>query len=171
MKHSARPAKRGFTLIEMLAVVTIIVILVAVVVGGMGFAKDRRALAQAELQVKLLASALEEYKMENGVYPPTTDPEGRRQSNVLFRALYWDGDQDPNRKIYVSELDPQNNRQGWTEGLDENTMIMDPWGNEYFYRTGPSARNPDFDLWSAGKDGATNPDSPGHRDNADDIRS
>ena len=33
--------------------------------------------------------------------------------------------------------------------------ILDPWGNEYLYRKGANAVNPDFDLWSKGKDGKT----------------
>ena len=128
---------------------------------------------KAEVQVKMLANALEDYKLDNGIYPPSTEPSGRRQTNDLFRALYWNGARDtatPQDKVYLSELDPENNRQGWTEGTGELTIIIDPWGSEYRYRSGEAARNPDFDLWSAGKDGETNPDNQTNPENNDDIR-
>lgn len=171
MKHSKRPARRGFTLIEMLAVITIIVILAGVVVGSMGFVKDKQAHSKAEIQVKLLANALEEYKLATGSYPPSLDPQGKGQTNELYRALYWDGAQEgSNMRIYLPELDPTSSGQGWTEGTGENVIIVDPWGSEYRYRTGDAARNPDYDLWSPGKDGVTNPDVPNHQDNNDDVR-
>jgi hypothetical protein len=54
------------------------------------------------------------------------------------------------------------------------TTIKDPWGNEYRYRKGTNAQNPDFDLWSCGKDGLTNfgPSASDIQDpkNKDDIR-
>lgn len=171
MNHPKRPAARGFTLIEMLAVITIIVILAGVVVGGMGFVKDKQANSKAEIQVKLIANALENYKLDNGSYPPSLDPTGKGNTNDLYRALYWNGAQEgSDMKIYLPELDPTSNGQGWIDGSGENAIIIDPWASEYRYRTGDSARNPDFDLWSPGKDGVTNPDVPTHQDNADDVR-
>ncbi len=164
-------ARRGFTLIEMLTVIVIIVILAGLVIAGSGFVKDKRSQSQAQIQIKLLGNAIQEYQLDTGSFPPSTDPQGKNQTNELFRVLYWDGAQpDSNRKIYLPELDPLNNSQGWVEGTGENAIIIDPWGSEYRYRTGEAARNPDFDLWSIGKDGATNPDSPTDTVNNDDIR-
>jgi hypothetical protein len=53
-----------------------------------------------------------------------------------------------------------------------NLKIIDPWGNNYRYRKGTNAQNPDFDLWSMGKDGKTNTATPSttQTDNKDDIR-
>lgn len=171
MKYTENSVRPGFTLIEMLAVITIIVILAGVVVGGMGFVKDKQNQSKAELQVKLIASALERYKLATGSYPASIDPQGRGNTNDLYRALYWEGAQEgSNGEIYLPDLDPDHNGQGWTEGTGENVIIVDPWGSEYRYRSGESARNPDFDLWSVGKDGVTNPDVPNHQDNNDDVR-
>lgn len=144
---------KGFTLIELLVVVAIIAILAAISVGGFGYISKKQAYNAAELQISLLSKALEEYKLDNGDYPDATN------SNELYRALYWDGASvDPPEKIYIAELDPDNNRQNWTSGNNGNVRIMDPWGEEYIYRIGsdPSARNPDFDLVSGGPDGQLN---------------
>ena len=79
----------------------------------------------------------------------------------------------------MPELDPANNKVGWTSGkASATTKILDPWNNEYRYRSAvdangkanTSTQNPDFDLWSVGKDGKTNPSSPTDKSNRDDIK-
>lgn len=184
MKTPSRRHLAAFTLIELMAVIVIIVILAGLVVGGMGFVTDRQAKEKAKTQIKLLEKALEDYKLDNGTYPIATNAEGKTSTNILFQRLYWDGAKTtPPGKIYLAELDPTTNRQGWTEGTGANTKIIDPWGQEYRYRSGvdasgatnANAQNPDFDLWSIGKDGQTNHTNPTlqgaiGKPNRDDIR-
>jgi len=187
MKTSSRRPVAGFTLIELMAVITIIVILAGLVVGGMGFVNERQAKEKAKVQLALLTAALEAYKLDFGTYPPTGDrPKGDTTSAILFKALYWDSDNDgsvvgadEDQKIYLSQLDPTANKQGWTTGTPgNNTKITDPWGNEYRYRTAvnssgnpnTSTQNPDFDLWSVGKDADTNPTTASDKKNRDDIK-
>jgi general secretion pathway protein G len=174
MKSFVSKKRSGFTLIELLAVITIIVILAGIVVGGLKFAQERQARDKAKLQVSLIEKALEEYKLDNGSYPAAANPTGAGQSNMLYRALYWDGASDATRtrKIYVPELDPATTKQGWIEGTGASATIKDPWGQEYRYRAGNSAVNPDFDFWSVGKDGktSTSTTTPDNKDTRDDIR-
>ena len=188
-RHRHHPA--AFTLIELMAVITIIVILAGLVVGGMGFVNERQAKEKAKVQLGMLEAALEEYKLDNGEYPLTPNksgnlrgPNGTNTSKILFKALYMDGAQDPAKKIYLESLNPANNKQGWTSGpASNNTKIVDPWGNQYCYRsavnssgnTNRDTQNPGFDLWSMGKDGASNasrPTTEGKQGevNRDDIR-
>jgi prepilin-type N-terminal cleavage/methylation domain-containing protein len=179
MNASPRRIRKGFTLIEMLVTITIIVILAGLVVAATGFVKDKQNRAKAEIQIKLLANACEEYKLDRGTYPGIDDnskADGRNMSNELYRDLYWDSNRDNSgpktdstQKIYISELDPDNNKQGWIDGKGQSARILDPWNNEYLYRKGSSAQNPDFDLWSAGKDGKSNPQNPRDKANRDDI--
>lgn len=198
MKTPARQKHPAFTLIELMAVVTIIIILAGLVVGGLGFVNDRQATSKAKVQIALLSRAIEEYKLDMGTYPPTANlsvtgalsASTSYNSNTLFKALYWDSDNDnvgvpdADQRIYLPDLDPVTSKQGWTTGAaSATTKILDPWGNEYIYRTAsgiPNAstgiatanaatQNPDFDLWSAGKDGKTN-STLGHADNRDDIK-
>jgi prepilin-type N-terminal cleavage/methylation domain-containing protein len=184
MKTQSRRHPAAFTLIELMAVITIIVILAGLVVGGLGYVNEKQAREKANIQIALLSKALEEYKMDMGIYPPTDNKpgpftaSGTSTSATLFKVLYLDGLQDTTKKIYVPELDPVNSKQGWTTGTASTaTKITDPWGNEYCYRSAINAaggenagtQNPDFDLWSMGKDGKTS-DTLDHKDNRDDIR-
>jgi general secretion pathway protein G len=174
MKSTVSRRRTGFTLIELLAVITIIVILAGIVVGGMTFVQDKQNREKAKLQVSLMGKALEEYKLDNGSYPAAASATGTGQSNMLYKALYWDGASDASKtkKIYLPELDPATSKQGWVEGSGESATIKDPWGSEYRYRTGTNAVNPDFDFWSVGKDGktSTSATTPDNKDTRDDIR-
>jgi prepilin-type N-terminal cleavage/methylation domain-containing protein len=192
MQPTSRHGHAAFSLIEMMAVVTIIVILASLIVGGMGFVTDKQAKSKAQLQMALISKALEDYKLDTGSYPATGNSvKGEDNSKILFKALYWDSDNDgqgaavgnaagdTEQKIYLAELDPVTNKQGWTSGTASlKTKIMDPWGKEYRYRTAfdttgkanTNTQNPDFDLWSVGKDGDTNPATPKDKANRDDIK-
>lgn len=204
MKITQRRGKSAFTLIELMAVITIIVILAGLVVGGMGFVNDRQAKNKAQVQIALLSKALEDYKLDMGTYPPTTDKStfaatsGTATSAVsLYVPLFYEGYQfnlNPNQaattppkatKIYLPDLDPTSTKQGWVASVTgaapvppASTPVLDPWGNQYCYRTAvdstgkanTNTQNPDFDLWSMGKDGKTKPGTPSDVTNKDDIK-
>lgn len=180
MKMPTRRGSAGFTLIEVITVITIILILAGLVVSGAGFVKDRQANEKARVQIALISKALEEYKLDAGSYPSTDDSaDGSGQSKILFNALYFDALSDTAKKLYLAELDPAVGKQKWTSGTASiTTKIVDPWGVEYRYRTAiksdgasnNSTQNPDFDLWSSGKDKLTNPATPSDTTNRDDIK-
>lgn len=164
MKQSSRfQSLRGFTIAELLIVMTIILILAGLIIGSFQFVKTRQKNNQAEIQINLLGKAIEEYQLDNSKYPGDAEAggaDGTVQSNMLFNALYWDSDEDgqvvpddDDQIIYLSELDPENDTHKWIEGTGGTATIVDPWGEEYRYRRGSSALNPDFDLWSTGPDG------------------
>jgi prepilin-type N-terminal cleavage/methylation domain-containing protein len=178
---------RGFSLMELLIVIAIIVILAALTMGGLGFMQRNQAVQKCRAQMGMLSTALEEYKLDFGVYPVADDTgaAGDQGSNVLFRALYWDSDNngnavgsDPNQRVYLAELDPVSTKQGWSSNpiASANNTIIDPWSSNYRYRSGtnatgvvnPNCINPDFDLWSNGPDGLpglSNGSDPASRDN------
>lgn len=167
--HLPSRSARAFTLIELLVVITIIVILAGLSMGGFSYVTRKQAESQAAIQISLLSKALEEYKLDNGEFPATGSGE---KASVLFKPLYENGIGDnPIGKIYLAELDPINNRQGWVEGTGSNIKIIDPFGVEYIYRRGdhPDAKNPDFDLLSKGKDGKSNLKNSSALENRDDI--
>ena len=195
---SRRNGLAAFTLIELMAVITIIVILAGLVVGGMGFVSERQAKEKARVQIAMLSKAIEEYKLDMGAYPGSTAAfgggtatgAGGDYSKVLYTALFKEGFDYTNpttppanwtkaQKIYLPELDPRTTKQGWVTTSTGSTpasglAITDPWGKPYLYRVGANAQNPDFDLWSSGKDmktktGATATDLS-HADTKDDIR-
>ena len=164
--HRPSRAARAFTLIELLVVITIIVILAGLSMGGYSYVTRKQAESQAAIQISLLSKAIEEYKLDNGEYPAASN------TNELYKLLYYNGAiATPPGKIYLAELDPVNNRQGWTDGSGASARILDPFGSEYIYRRGDNvdAKNPDFDLLSKGKDGKTNLTNSTAPENRDDI--
>src|SRR5215217_5678177 len=93
MKITQRHGKPAFTLIELMAVITIIVILAGLVVGGLGFVTERQAKEKARVQIALLSKALESYKLDMGTYPVSANSsDGLNQSNkCLYQALFYEG--------------------------------------------------------------------------------
>jgi len=198
MKTPSRRHPAAFSLIELMAVITIIIILAGIVVGGLGYVNEKQARDKAKVQIAMLSKAIEEYKLDMGVYPGTTAAYGGTAatavggdtSQVLYNALFYEGYQYTNpatpppswpatraTKIYLPELDPRNSKVGWVDPVTSqtppagtNVKLKDPWGNPYFYRVGANAQNPDFDLWSRGKDNKHNANNLNHPDNRDDIR-
>jgi general secretion pathway protein G len=120
--------KHGFTLLEIMLVVTIIALLLAAAIyglqGNLGFAQDVRVKAD----IKAMTVALNTYYGTNGFYPTTEQG---------LQALVTQPDSEPK---------PRQWRQFFQK------IPMDPWGNQYIY-VYPGKHNPDsYDLYSAGKD-------------------
>lgn len=190
MKSNPLRGRAGFTLIELMAVVVIIVILATLVVAGMGFAQEKQNRDSAKTQIALLAKAIEDYKLDMGKYPGKVDNTPAAGSGVtteLYEALFYEGytasksgapaSADAASKIYLAELDPTSTKMTWVTQLKDKSdppataKIKDPWDVEFRYRKGTNAQNPDFDLWSCGKNGKTDPSSAKLTgDNKDDIR-
>ena len=122
---------RGFTLIEVLVVLAIIATLAALV-GPSVFRNvgDSRAQA-AKSQLELFALALEQYRLDNHVYPTT------EQGLAALRTMPVTGEPPPNwRGPYLRRVVPD-----------------DPWGRPYIY-VAPGRENPEtYDLYSLGRDG------------------
>ena len=199
MKTPSRRHSAAFTLIELMVVITIIIVLAGIVIGGMGYVNEKQARSKAQIQIGLLSKAIEEYKLDLGRYPgdaQNTAAAGTGITSQLYADLYYEG-YDYSKKsnpdtwektvggvkvpkatrIYLPELDPISSKQGWVDPASgstppASTKINDPWGNEYRYRKGNNAENPDFDLWSMGKDGKTDTSnsSPKQPLNKDDVR-
>ncbi len=120
---------KGFTLVELLIVVTILGILVAMVVPRLAGRTEqaRRARAAADVQGNI-PLALDLFELDTGKYP--TSEEGLNALRV----------QPPGA-------------QNW-KGPYLKQEPMDPWNRPYRY-VYPGAKNPqDYDLFSLGPDGA-----------------
>ncbi|MCR4290609.1 MAG: type II secretion system protein GspG [Candidatus Scalindua sp.] len=132
--------KKGFTLMELLVVIGIIIIIVAAIVTVIPGMRQKTQKNATKAFMERLEIAIEQYYDENRTYPLTTIKE-------LKKAL-----QPPSEdrsKQYIEFDDSEIN------GDD----IVDYWGNPFVYTTpGDPKQNTDsYDLYSKGVDGATTP--------------
>ena len=67
MNHPRRPA--GFTVLELLGVMTIIAILAALLLPTLGAARSAAQRAKTRAQFAQWAAALEQYRQEYGYFP------------------------------------------------------------------------------------------------------
>ncbi|HEY7140499.1 MAG TPA: type II secretion system major pseudopilin GspG [Methylomirabilota bacterium] len=117
----------GFTLIELLIVVIILGVLAALVGPRLFGRVGQSRQAAARVQIELLGSALDQFKLDVGRYP--SSQEG-------LQALQ----QSPG------------NATGWEGPYLKKDVPKDPWGNAYQYRS--PGEHGEYDLASLGSDGA-----------------
>jgi general secretion pathway protein G len=140
-----RREKNGFTLTELLVVLTIIMLLTGLV--GVNVVRHQREarVSAAKIQVKLLAQAVRQYQVEQGA-PPTRE----QGLEALVRR--------PTRAPVPERYPPE----GY---LDSREVPLDPWGRPYEYIV-PGRDGVAFEVVSFGRDG-----EPGGEGDAADISS
>ena len=130
--HTAAASKyrrqRGFTFIELLAVLLILGLLAAVATPQVMKYLGRARTDSARLQVQGLGGAIDLYYLDIGRYP--SSQEGLQALVDRPPGLEkWNGP-------YVKKRD----------------MLADPWGRQYRYRA--PGQHGDYDLYSLGADDA-----------------
>ena len=126
----------GFTIIELLAVVTIIALLGALVVGLARFASEKSAEAQVRADLEKLKSAIEEHRLQTAGYP-TFNPVGN------FHPMVEPPDPFPGTPTPMERFTKA------LEDIDPELNFTDPWRTNYFYRARDAFR---FEVRSAGQD-------------------
>ena len=126
-RRAARQAERGFTLVEILVVITIIALIMGLVgprvLNYLGEAKTKTA----KIQIESLSSALDLYFLDTGRYPSSSEGLG---------AL----------------VQPSGSMTSWNGPyLKGQAVPSDPWGKPYVYRS-PGQHGP-YDIVSYGADG------------------
>jgi general secretion pathway protein G len=125
-RHIRRRQLSGFTLIEVLLVLVILVILGSIAVpmfAGIGEEANKRA---AKAQVGMLESAIDMYNAIAFQYPTTLEDLVVQPSTVKS----WAGPY-----------------------LKENKSLIDPWQNPYKYNNQGTKSGAAYDVWSMGPDG------------------
>jgi general secretion pathway protein G len=126
-KNLSRSTEAGFTLVEMLVVITIIGLIMALVAPRvLGYLSESKAKA-AKIQIESFGSALDLFFLDSGRYP--TGSEGLaalvlRPGNVPT----WNGPY-----------------------LKGGVVPTDPWGNAYVYRA--AGEHGAYEILSYGSDG------------------
>jgi general secretion pathway protein G len=127
--HQRAGREAGFTLVELL-VVLVILVLIASIVGPrvIGYLGSSRAKA-ANVQIESLITALDLFRLDVGRYP--TAAEG-------LEAL----------------VKPPGGIKGWTGPyLAKPELPTDPWGRPYVYESGGEGSSAGFRIKSYGGDG------------------
>lgn len=124
-----RSLQRGFTLIEILVVVSILAILGALIVPKIMDRPNEARVVAAKHDIGTVVAALKLYKLDNGRYPTTEQG---------LQALV----EKP-----TSEPVPAN----WKSGGYLEKMPKDPWGRDYLYLN-PGIKR-EIDVMSYGADG------------------
>jgi general secretion pathway protein G len=124
-------SQAGFTLIEIMVVIVILGILASIIAPRLIGRTDEAKVVKAKVDIKMLETALDLYKMDNGLYPETEQG---------LQALV----ENPETGTLAKK---------WREGgyLKKGRVPKDPWDNDYIYLS--PGTNGDYDIISYGSDG------------------
>jgi general secretion pathway protein G len=126
-RRIVRSAEQGFTLVEMLVVITIIALIMAVAGPRVLNYLSEAKVKTAKIQIESLASALDLFFLDTGQYPSGSEGLGalvQRPGSVVG----WNGPY-----------------------LKGNFVPNDPWGKPYVYRS-PGQNGAAYDIISYGSD-------------------
>ena len=125
--HISKKSQDGFTIIEIMIVITIIGMLMAVLIPAYRSQQKRATQGATKVQMKQIASALEQYNEDMGDYPQTL-------------------------KDLVKEPSDEKAREQWRGPYFEtknNEAPKDPFNKPYRYAPTPNADHP-YELISYG---------------------
>ncbi|MAD47959.1 MAG: type II secretion system protein GspG [Gammaproteobacteria bacterium] len=122
--------KKGFTLVELMAVLVILGILATVMVVNIAPVLGRANLEKIKADIAQTGKALEIYKFNEQTYPTTS-----QSLDALVR---------PHSDLKNPFLYPED---GYI-----NSIPLDPWGREYIYEN-PPRKGKKYDLYTLGADG------------------
>lgn len=150
--------KKGFTLLELIVVLSVIIVLAGMLLPQVNRVVNKARIAKAQAELEHIKSAMLAYKEDVGELPPA-------ESNPLEGNL--DG------SSAESALLSDDGSTGWNGPYLDSSIGLDPWGNHYRYEDndGTSGRPISY-LLSYGPDGAkdiTNPHTTSPTNIDDDI--
>lgn len=121
--------RSGFTMVELMAVLIILGLLAAVVVGNFVGTTDKGRKIQTKTNLKMLHNAVKQFYMDVGRWP------GEDEGLLVL-------------------IEPPTDAENWQPGgyLDTTEIPTDAWGNDFYYQRYPESGKP-FVIISYGADG------------------
>lgn len=160
---STRLPSRAFTLLELMAVIAIVAVLTAVVIGVGRHAAQAGKVARAKAELAALAASLEAYKRQYGDYPriaSDTSIDLATGSEQLYLALSGFRAPALDSLPFAAQQRILFERSRFTmadlrapDDAKENHFV-DPWGQayRYAYKAASAWKNSSYVLASAGPD-------------------
>lgn len=145
-----RNHRRGFSLIELLIVIAILLAIGGLVVVNLLPAREQADADLTRVQIKAFEDAIEYFQMDMNRFP--TEEEG-------LRAL-WSRD----------AIEDEDDADNWKRAYLKDPVPTDKWGNEWIYRYPGEIRGEQYyDIISIGPDGeeGTEDDITNHDDMVD----
>ncbi len=147
-----RKNKFGFTLLEMLIVMTLIMILASMIIGVASHVDARSKKAGIESAFVLLDSALQEYRQFRDKFPEQLE-QNYANAAVHSEYLYNELSSVPDSRSILEKVNKSliENKYAATGALiGTGPEIYDPWGTAMDYRYTPGENFPE--MLSAGSD-------------------
>jgi general secretion pathway protein G len=150
-----RAVRRGFTLVELLIVLAILVLLASLVGPRLLGSKQKADINAVKTQIGMFQSALERFAVDMNRFPATE--EG-------LSALVSSPGTDGGGSAESTSSDDASAESGAGGGgswdgpyLKSETVPLDPWGKAYSYEYPPTHNKINVpDIWSFGPDGQEN---------------
>jgi general secretion pathway protein G len=129
MQKRKRRLQKGFTMVELMAVLIIIGLLATLVVTKVATKIDQARVTTTKANLKILHSAVNQFKMDTGRFP--SEDEG-----------------------LMELIEQPSDVENWEPGgyLETTEIPKDGWGNEFIYERFPESGKP-FVIKSLGADG------------------
>jgi general secretion pathway protein G len=132
-RRHGRRRHSGFTLMEVLLVLIILVVIGSIVAPSIFGASEKANLKAAEAQISPLKGAIRMYFFNMNKYPASLNDLMEKPSDAK-------------------------EAEKWGKPYLDDKLPPDPWDNEYQYANPGKHNTEEFDVWSNGPDGQSGTD-------------